>query len=218
MKLPLTTPALRKTAAVVACLVFSACAKKQVTRAEWLQMSSHTFKDTNVEEVMLTGEKVLQLCDGSDVKFSHAPNRMIGDRYYLIYAVLAASFGHYIFDLSATQKGNDVVAQLLISESQQGVTGVPVVGGAGVAPMTGPVQGNPISDRAAYDLLFSRMDSLLYDKPWMACGVARARFGWGPVESLCLNADDDIPPGVRVLRLDKKKARSALKTWTASKD
>jgi len=195
---------LRKLAVIGLLLSMSACARKQVTRAEWLQMSAHTFKNTTVEDVLQTGEKLLELCDGTDVTFAHSPTRMTADRSYMVYAVLAVSFGHYIFDFSATQQGEDVVTQLLISESVQAYSGMAPAAG-------GMVQGSPLSDRAAYDLFYSRAESLLHGSPWMTCSVAKDRFGTAAVYALCLNADDDVPPGVSLARLNRAKGQECDK-------
>ena len=196
---------LRKLAVIGLLLSMSACARKQVTRAEWLQMSAHTFKNTTVEDVLQTGEKLLELCDGTDVTFAHSPTRMTADRSYMVYAVLAVSFGHYIFDFSATQQGEDVVTQLLISESVQAYSGMAPAAG-------GMVQGSPLSDRAAYDLFYSRAESLLHGSPWMTCDVARYRYGQQATDSLCLNADDDIPDGVALVPSEKKAGATCWKS------
>lgn len=191
-------------------IFLSSCAtsRKQLTREEWLVMTSHTFKNTTVNDVLITAEKVLRLSDSDkDVKIYHLPNKMVGTRYYFIYAVLAAASGHYNFDVTAVQKGPDVEAQLLIGNTEQAImpmmTQTPGVQGgwhgAGATVTTSPVAiGTPEDHPELYRLFFSRMESLFYKKDWLTCEKVREdiyeKGGSTSVYSaLCLNADDNKP-------------------------
>lgn len=194
-------------AAISVLLTACATPPPQLTRQEWLDMPQRTFKDTTVDKVLETSEKVLRLADPSDVQIHHLPNKMVGSRKYLIYAVLAASFGSYNFDVTAVQKDTDVITQLYVGSSAQSIiptaTMTPGVqggwGGVGATASTGPVNvGAPFSDKEVYSLFFMRMESLLYNKPWITCEHAKnAIFKNAPgrvFEPLCLLADDNEPP------------------------
>ena len=191
---------------LLSLLLVSCATRPQLTRQDWLRMTQHTFKDTTVDEVLETSEQVLRLADPSDVRIYHLPNKMVGSRHYLIYAVIAASFGHYNFDMSARQKGADVITELYIGSSAQAVsptaTMTPGVKGGwqgiGGTATTGPVNiGTPIEDKEAYLLYFMRMESLLYGKPWISCEQAKEKTFPGvpsrALEPLCLLADDNSP-------------------------
>ncbi len=191
--------------ATVALLLSGCAAPRHITRAEWLQMSTHTFSGTTVEEVLTAGEKVMLACDGSDFSIQHAPDRVVGERRYLVYLVLAASMGRFVFDFSATQHGDDVVTHLNLTHSAQGITPTPTVGpgGAGMTAGTGPVSGAAISNAGTYELFHARVEAVLKSLPWMTCAEAYARDG-DSHDSLCLNAADEVPEG---LTLSKRSAQ-----------
>jgi hypothetical protein len=183
------------------CVSALGCAhNRKVTRQEWISMSSRTFKNTTVDAVLTSAEKVLTLDDPSDVEVFHTKNRMVGTRRYFIYAVLAASAGHYAFDVTATQQGADVLAELLISDSNQPITPSAT---AGPGPMqftasAGLVTGTPVQFREAYDLFFDRMAALAGTAAWRSCVEARDGTANDFTDALCLLADDKIPANVRL--------------------
>jgi hypothetical protein len=193
---------------IVLLSIFLLCScatpKPQLTRQDWLDMTQYAFKDTAIDKVLEAGEKVLRLADPSDVTIYHFPNKMVGSRKYFIYAVLAASFGSYNFDVTATQQGNDVLVQLYIGESSQPImpvmTYTPGVQGGwqgmGATATTGPISiGTPIDQKAVYKLFFKRIESLLYNKPWISCEKAKELFSEkrSSLYALCLLADDNEP-------------------------
>jgi len=168
-------------------LIFTSCAttpRKQLTREEWLQMTTHQFPGKTVDEVLVAAENVLRLSDSvSDIKIYHLPNKMVGSRLYLVYAVFAAAFGSYNFDVSAYEdkESGSIRTQLLIGDSAQAVaptmTYTPGVQGGlqgmGVTATTTPVNiGITLENSKVYDLFFKRMESLLYGKPWITCEQA----------------------------------------------
>lgn len=187
-------------------VVICSCAtpRPQLTRQQWLDMTQHTFKDTTVDKVLEASEKVLRLADPSDVTIFHFPNKMVGSREYFIYMIFTAVFGSWNFDITATQQGNDVLAQLYIGRSEQlvmpAMTYTPGVQGgmqgAGVSAQTAPVNiGTPVKGEAAYKLFFKRIESLLYKTPWISCAKAKELFTEKipSLEVLCAYADDNEP-------------------------
>lgn len=161
--------------------ITSGCAsQRDVSREEWLSMTTRTFPSTTVETVLKIGDQVLQFSDHSDVIVSHAENKIFGLRRFMIYAVLSATMGRYEFDLQATQKGQDVETKLEITRS--------------FAAVFGPEMKDPWRWREAHDLFYGRMEALLYGKNWQTCSEAedKSETGWF-LEPLCLLADDKIP-------------------------
>ena len=179
------------------------------TREQWLDMTSHTFKSTTVDDVLKSGDKVLNLDDPDDVTIYHQQDRVVGSRKYLLYMVFAAAFGNYNFDLSAKQQGDDVVAQLMIGHSTQPV--IPTVtytpgtnsSGIGAGASTGISIGSPIPWRESYDLFFSRVESLLHKTIWVTCEEAKIDKSSVAYESMCLMADDNIPEGAKRSEVSK---------------
>lgn len=181
------------------------------TREEWLGITSHTFKNTTVDNVLKAGDKVLRLDDPGDVSVYHLQDKMVGSRKYLLYMVFAAAFGNYNFDLSAKQQGNDVVAQLMIGHSMQPVvptvTYTPSTNGSGIGAgaAAGINIGDPIPWRESYDLFFSRIESLLHNTTWLTCEEAKINKQSVAFESMCLLADDNIPDGAVLSDYTKNK-------------
>lgn len=153
--------------------------KKNLTREEWLNMTTHNFKDTTTESVLKAAEKVLTLSDASDdLSFQHYPARMIAQRRWNYYAVLTAAFGSYNFDITTTQQENNVMMQLYIGSTAQAVMPTPTYtpgvqggwGGAGATATTTPVNvGIPVENPEAYNLFYQRMESILNAKEWVTC-------------------------------------------------
>lgn len=184
------------------CFTLVGCAAKRpdLTREQWLDMTSHTFKNTNVNNVLKAGEKVLRLADPSDVTIYHLPNKMVGSRNYFVFAVIAAVSGNYLFELTAAQKESSVETQLIISHSAQPITAAMTYtpgAGAGVTAVPGMVSNRPPMDyKEQYDLFYSRMESLLYSKPWIVCDEATQGKPTVALESMCILADDNMPEGI----------------------
>ena len=171
-----------------------------ITREEWLNMSSHVFPKTTVNDVLVNAEKVMRNDDPSDVTVYHQQDKMVATRKYFIYAVVAAMGGNFIFDLTAKQQGDDVVTQLLISCSHQPITPMITAGQGGIGGTAGAgmVSGSQIPWRESYDLFYGRLEALLYNKPWVTCDAFRENTKNVYTESLCLMADDNIPNGVKL--------------------
>lgn len=183
---------------LVCLLALAGCSQRQVSREEWLSMTSHTFPGTIVETVLKTGDQVLHLSDQSDVTVSHSENKIMAYRKFMIYAVLSATMGRYEFDLQATQKGQDVETKLEITRSFSAVFG--------------PEMKDPWKWREAHDLFYNRMEALLYGKQWLTCSEAedKAESGWF-LEPLCLLADDKIPAsGVKLSDYAKAELQGQL--------
>lgn len=173
-------------AIILFSLVLAGCMpKRDMSREDWLQMSTRTFPNTTTEQVYKTSETVLRLSDPSDVMFSHTEDKMLGQRRFMIYSILSATVGKYDFDFTARQDGKGVVAKVNIYGEMQN--------------MLGPVIRYHYQWREAYDAYFDRMEALLYGKPWRICqeleGAAEAS---AMLEPLCFLADDTIPENAKL--------------------
>ena len=191
------------------CFLFTGCTglrSPDITREEWLNMSSHVFPKTTVNDVLTNAEKVMRTSDPSDVRVYHQQDKMVATRRYFIYAVFAAVGGNFIFDLTAKQQGDDVATQLLISNSLQPITPMITAGQGGIGGTAGAgmVSGSQIPWRESYDLFYGRLESLLYNKPWVTCDAFRKDTKSVYTESLCMLADDNIPDGVKLSELSAK--------------
>ena len=208
----------------VVCLAGCATPKKNLTREEWLTMTTHTFKDTTVDEVLKAAEKVVVLSDApNDISFQHYPTRMTAQRKWMYFAVIADAFGTYSFDVSTTQQDGNVIAQLYIGETTQIMGAFPTYtpgvqsgGGMGVTGSAMPVNvGVPIENPEAYNFFYGRLESLLYSKEWITCQQAiKAKAkqahpttydpseyynnAYRAYDTLCFMADDKIPVDIKV--------------------
>lgn len=188
----------------VAVFFLAGCAQRQVSRDEWLTMTTHTFPKTTIDTVLKTGDKVLTLSDPSDVSVAHSKENLSAYRKFLIYAVFSATIGRYEFDLAAEQKGEDVITTLDIKSS--------------ITPVFGGEIKHPWKWREAYELFYGRMDALLYGRAWLTCADAQEKSeeSWY-LEPLCLLADDTLPEaGVKLSDSAQKRqaAKLAKKSYT----
>lgn len=196
---------MKKTIVLITTMaVMVGCSQRQVSREEWLAMTTHTFPKTTVDAVLKTGDQVLTLSDPSDVSVSHSRDKLVAYRKFLIYAVFSATIGRYEFDLAAEQKGDDVVATLDMKSS--------------ITPVFGGEIKHPWKWREAYDLFYGRMEALLYGATWKTCTDAqeKSEASWY-LEPLCLLADDNLPEsGVKLTETVQKKqaAKTLEKSYT----
>ena len=204
-------------------IVLDGCVTRpELTRQQWLEMTSHTFKNTTVHDVLEAGDKVLKLADSSDVTVHHLQDKMVGSRRYNFYAVFAAVFGSFNFDLTAKQEGSDVITYLLIGHSSQPIiptatyTPGTTASGIGVGASPGIVIGAPIPFSEPYSLFFSRIEALLFGATWMTCAETKIDKPTGTLDSMCFLADDTIPEGASISEYTHKQL--AAEKANASKD
>lgn len=179
-------------------VVLAGCSQRQVSREEWLSMTSHTFPNTTVDSVLKSGDQVLQLADATDVTVSHSEEKFLAYRKFMIYAVFSATFGRYEFELQAKQEGPNVTTKLEITR--------------GISAVFGPEIKQQWKWRETHDLYFSRMEALLYNKKWETCSEAenKAESGWF-LEPLCLLVDDNVPEnGVELSLLGQEKLKEQI--------
>jgi len=174
-------------------------APKQLSRDEWLTVTTRHYASVTKEEVLLAAEKLFGLADGNDFQFFHAEEGLMATRNWLVYMVLAAASGtdYWKIQVATSNNGVDVTAQ--VNTSAQGVTPMPTTGGAWTAT-TMPMAGSPVQGTAIYDVFWARLDYLLGKRTdWMTCKEANKRVGekitWGDNSALCnsFNVADKSP-------------------------
>lgn len=141
------------------------------TKEEWLSMTNHKFPGKSKDEVLKAAEKVLNLSDkGFQLSYTDDSIKAIRHAHILITSI------RYTFDVKATSSGSTTNCQLGINSS--------------VPQMS---QDSPFNQ--LYDLFFSRMDFLLYNKnKWQTCAEAATSADSSAIfEPLCFNAADLSP-------------------------
>ncbi len=167
--------------AILLALILTGCATqqtKQLTREEWLQTKSRSYKDRSPEQVFSAAETVFLLADAKDMSFAHTNNSMKAVRWTAPFPV------HIWFhwDIGVEPLGGGSSVNVQISTTAHGF-GVP--GG-----MT-PYEYSP----DVISLFYSRLDYLLgKSATWDTCdGYKSKNPNAATLEALCLLADDLHP-------------------------
>lgn len=74
---------------LVAVILAGCMPKRNVTREDWLAMSSHTFPNTTVDKVLIAGDKVAKSIDATYTKVMHAENKIEAHRIVSILGITA---------------------------------------------------------------------------------------------------------------------------------
>ena len=188
------------------CSTVSLWSNKIWTEEEWTKLTSREFQRKTSKEALEAAQKVLILDDKKDISVYNYPNKIVASRRYFAYAVIAASYGTYTFDIQTQEKDDNTVVRLIISSSESASSAAVIPGIAGgysnpqVVPTSATVYGQIIERKADYDLFFSRVESLLYGKPWIICDRCQDYIKGcnGDRESLCFHADDNVPEGIPI--------------------
>lgn len=191
-----------KKIALLAVFVFiTGCASQQpqMTRQEWLDTTTKTYKNTSKDDVINAAEKVLRLADGGDFKIVHSEEGFRASRYWTIYLVIAATMGTDQWALSVKQENDDVRASLQVNTQAQAITPMATTSGD-MTVTTGPMSGSPIMGTSVYDVFWARLDYMLGQSDhWMTCEESNKRVSdkvvWGANDSLCnsFNMKDALP-------------------------
>lgn len=185
-----------------ALTILSGCAtttQPQLTRQQWIDMTSRTYTDRTPDQVLNAAEELFRLADGNDFIISHSEDGLYAQRPWSVYIVLAYVEGTDTWVLQTKQDGSDTRVSVHLSNSVASTTALPT-GGGGVAPYTGAATGSSVQGTAIYDVFWARMDYLLgYSTNWMDCELANARvkqgITWGDNFALCniFNLEDNRP-------------------------
>lgn len=189
------------TLAVTVALLITGCATAppQLTRDEWLTMTSRNYEGVTKEQVIGAAERLFRLADGDDFSIVHTEEGIYASRNWLAYMVIAAATGTDYWQLKVIPAGAGVKATVQVNTQAQGISPMATTSGAWTATTT-PMAGSPVMGTAIYDLFWSRMDYLLGKRPdWMRCELAdervKQKVTWGTNEALCnsFNVKDEVP-------------------------
>lgn len=182
---------------IVAAVGLGACAHQQreLTRDEYLAMTTKSYPGVSQKKLMDTAEQILRYADGSDFKLHHKKNGFLATRDWGVYLVLAAARGTDYWDIEFS--GNKVSLSISTADSATTAWAMP---DGGVAPLTTVGHGRPVYGDATYRLFWARMDYLL-GKPkgdWPTCEYARQQVrdgNWfGVLDPLCMQDVKDNTP------------------------
>lgn len=168
---------------VVALLLVGCMPQREITRQDLLAMSSHTFPNTTVDQVLNAGGIVAKYLDLKYTTVTRTENEMKAQRI----ARISMPKMTFYYTLSASQKNKDVEANL---------------------ELTGQIERSKIiieKWHEAFDLYFNRMESVLYGKEWIICEEAEKKVeNSSTLQSICYKAKDEVPKGVKLTPVSQK--------------
>lgn len=182
-------------------ILLAGCAttQPQLSREEWISVTSRTYDGVTKEQVIGAAEHLFNLADGDDFQIVHTEDGLYASRGWMVYMVFAAAIGTDYWQLKVVDTGSRLKASVQVNTQGQGVSPVATTNGAWTATTT-PMAGTPIMGTAIYDIFWSRMDYLLGKRPdWMTCQIADERvekkITWGNNQALCnaFNVKDQKP-------------------------
>jgi len=156
--------------------------QREITRQDLLAMSSHTFPNTTVDQVLNAGGVVAKYLDLKYTTVTRTENQMKAQRIANI--SMPKIIAHYILD--ASQKNNDVEAKL---------------------ELVMQMESSKANEKwhEAFDLYFNRMESVLYGKEWITCKEAEKKVeNSNTLQSICYKAKDEVPKGVKYTPASQK--------------
>lgn len=186
---------------VLLFIMLAGCAttRPQLSREEWLAMSSRHYDGITKDQVICAAEKLFRLADGDDFSIVHTEDGIYAVRNWIVYLVFAAGMGTDYWQLKVTTTDNGAKATVQVNTQAQSITPMATTSGAWTAT-TMPMAGTPVGGTAIYDVFWSRMDYLLGKRPdWMNCQMADERvkqgIAWGTNVALCnsFNVKDETP-------------------------
>ncbi len=178
-------------------LTVAACATppRELTRDEYLAMTTRSYKGVSQKKLMDTAEQVLRLADSSDFKLHHKKNGFLATRQFVGFYVIAAVNGTDYWDIDVS--GSQMT--LAVSQAASGMSAWATPDG-GAVPVTIAGQGQPIQGDALYRLFWARMDYLLGKSKdeWPTCAwmtqQIRDGHAWGDLSPLCGQDVKDLSP------------------------
>lgn len=192
---------MRKYAVPVIAIFLVGCATPhpQLSREEWLSVTSRNYEGVTKEQVIGSAERLFRLADGDDFSIVHAEDGLYASRNWSAYVVIAAVTGTDYWQIKVTPDGNRIKASVQVNTQSQEVVPMATTNGAWTAT-TMPMAGSPVMGTAIYDVFWARMDYLLGKRSdWMNCRVAdervKQKVTWGTNEALCnsFNIKDETP-------------------------
>lgn len=179
---------------LISILIFTGCVPKQpqLTRQQWINITSHTYTGITKEQAINAAEKVLRLADGDDFLIVHNESGFHASRNWVVYIVIGAAMGTDYWKIVVTEKREESInVEVQISTQMNTIASA--------------MEGRPVNGTAIYDLFWSRFEYLIKkNNNWLTCKKADEKLDkkitWGLTEQLCnsFNVDDNVPEGVFV--------------------
>ncbi|PKN88721.1 MAG: hypothetical protein CVU51_03640 [Deltaproteobacteria bacterium HGW-Deltaproteobacteria-1] len=160
----------------VALLLVGCMPQREITRQDLLAMSSHTFPNTTVDQVLNAASTVAKYLDLKYTIVTCTENQMKAER------MASTSTPKITFEyiLTASQKNNDVEAKLELTLQFENR------------------RKKPEKWHEAFNLYFNRMESVLYGKEWVTCVEAEKKVeNSNTLQSICFKAKDEVPKGIK---------------------
>jgi hypothetical protein len=164
-------------------LVLAGCTTKPPTpwtREEAQTVTTRTYKGVSPDQALAAAEQIFRLADAKDLSLSYGDGTLQAQRNVLVYAVLAAVSGNYVFEVVAKPTTGGTVVSMNTRSNLSGTYSFPT--------------SEPVSWPQGYRLFFDRMDYMLGKSDvWLTCPAARKAYAVQAIEDLCLNAEDKAP-------------------------
>lgn len=170
------------------------CASKQpnLTRQEWLQVTTQTYQGLSKDQAIELAERILRYADGDRFQIVQLPDGMHASRRTEQWDIRAADTpqGAQVSFYVNSQRGSMGVAPTYNLRGQV----------AGVTPYQSGVRGGPVMGTALYELFWARLSFLAGQrKDWLTCAEAQRHIddeaSWGSIDPLCDGAMSALPEG-----------------------
>jgi len=165
---------------IVLCFLLIGCAGKQMTRQDQMDFNNkkikaatREYKNIPKETIVDAMVKVLTLMDSADASFEYSNDGFIMERYFMLFAVLNATYGYDYWIINFDEKTPETISATVIVTSVFNV-------GLVIGPPARPVLSNikPIDtvlSEAEAMLFFNRVDYFLgKNDQWISCKEALA--------------------------------------------
>ena len=192
---------------VVVVSVLTGCATQQpqLTRAEWVALTTKSYPGVTVDQALTAAEKLFQLADPDDFKFTHTADTLIAHRQWSVYLVFAGAMGTDNWLVRAEETEIGVTLTVQMGEASGALLPMPTAYGDTSIGSIPSVSGTPPTGNALYTLFWGRMDFLLgKSNQWVSCKdheLQRTPKGplWGTSHQLCntFNIADNYPEGMK---------------------
>jgi hypothetical protein len=175
----------------VTAIGLTACATlpEMNTREEFLAETTKTYHGETKERVIKAAELTVRSTGAGNLDFRHAPDGFTAFRPYVLYLVVAAKIGREKWAFATTERPNQVLASISLSDEGETITS------------TGPSRTDVAAKHApVYRLFWKRMDYFLgRTADWPSCQGERrqleaAGVDWSYLNPLCPTQEDELPP------------------------
>jgi hypothetical protein len=182
--------------------VFGGCSQSpQLTRQQWIELTTRTYTHTSEEAVYTAAEKLFRLADGNDFVISYYKDGMVASRKFMDYLLVADRDGVDTWRLTTKDLGGGKVqVSVEVGTQKSNTFPAPTLKGDLSIYTTPALETPAIQGTALYDLFWKRMDYLMgKSKVWTTCKDADAllddKTTWGTLAPLCdpFNTKDNSP-------------------------